>query len=408
MDNLRGHRIEPVSSWGELFDFIPKYTSDKKTDITTISNIQMLIFYGCCCYLLHGEYEENTYNDWNRVLWNICENRVDKSNLQPTITEIDILSPHSHSIIEYLSQDEEIECKYNKDQLLEEQRKARKLNQYPEIIEAECYSFFKGAIRFLYTGNNGEQDWPMFKQKYKQAKLFFTADGKVNSLYSKDSKLLRLYISFFDETNWNMKYDNNASSWRDRLLKVDLYSQNHSLLLCDDVLVYDYNGFVSLQCDCRLKYAHEHMVRTCMWNSVWSDCQIYKESGYCHNSVVLHPYNAKAKWKYYVLNPRTDLLFSCNDITFQDSNLEKCRSVRLMFGTDINFSYRDYRFQWYAWGEAMVYLMKSEWADYEVRLGQESNNNEKEKYFCVEVDPYNCDHGQFINLLEQIIQEYST
>ena len=79
-----------------------------------------------------------------------------------------------------------------------------------------------------------------------------------------------------------------------------------------------------------------------------------------------------------------------------------------MFGTDINFSYRDYRFQWYAWGEAMVYLMKSEWADYEVRLGQESNNNEKEKYFCVEVDPYNCDHGQSINLLEQIIQEYST
>ena len=56
----------------------------------------------------------------------------------------------------------------------------------------------------------------------------------------------------------------------------------------------------------------------------------------------------------------------------------------------------------------MVYLMKSEWADYEVRLRQESYNNEKYKYFCIEVDPYNCDHGQFINLLEQIIPEYST
>ena len=61
MDNLRGHEIMCKSAWGEIFDFVPKYKSEKKSDITTLTNTQQLIFYGCCAYLIHGEFENQSF-----------------------------------------------------------------------------------------------------------------------------------------------------------------------------------------------------------------------------------------------------------------------------------------------------------------------------------------------------------
>lgn len=171
MDNLRGNNLNTLSPWGEKFDFIPQYLGEKKTDVTKITNTQMLLFYGYCCYLLFGNYDNESFSEWNRVLWNICENRVDESKYAPTISEIDMLAPHSHSILSYLSQENDIECKYNKEQLLEEQRKARHMETYPTIKEMEGYAFFKGAIRFLYTKDvNGTEDWDSFELKSKNVK----------------------------------------------------------------------------------------------------------------------------------------------------------------------------------------------------------------------------------------------
>ena len=170
MDNLREHKVYSKSIWGESFDFVPKYIGDNKEDISTLSNTQPLIFYGCCAYLLHGKYEEKSYTEWNRVLWNICENRVDKSDYLPTIKELDILAPYSHNIIEYLADNEEIDCKYNKKQLQEEQSKARHIVEHPAIMEMEGYAFFKDAIRFLFTGSDKEDDWNSFETKVQNVK----------------------------------------------------------------------------------------------------------------------------------------------------------------------------------------------------------------------------------------------
>ena len=170
MDNLREHKVYSKSIWGESFDFVPKYIGDKKENISTPSNTQLLIFYGCCAYLLHGKYEEKSYTEWNRVLWNICENRVDKSDYLPTIKEIDILAPYSHNIIEYLADNEEIDCEYNKKQLQEEQSKARHISEHTAIMEMEGYAFFKGAIRFLFTGSDKEDDWNSFETKVQNVK----------------------------------------------------------------------------------------------------------------------------------------------------------------------------------------------------------------------------------------------
>lgn len=191
MDNLRGHELETISPWGESFEFIPKYLSDNKTDISKITNTQTLLFYGYCRYLLFGKYDKESFTEWNRILWNICENRRDKSNFEPTMSEIDLLAPQSHNILDYLSQEKVIECNQNKEQLLEEQRKARHLKAFPIIKDLEGYMFFKGAIRFLYTSSDNNEDWNSFETKVQNIKVLIPEKKEERHTI----KLLTPYIS---------------------------------------------------------------------------------------------------------------------------------------------------------------------------------------------------------------------
>lgn len=167
MDNLRGHELQCKSSWGSVFEFVPRYIGRK--EITTNDRTKNLLFYGCCRYLLQGEFDEESFAEWNRILWNICENRADTSLLLPTMREIDILASHSHDILKYLAENE-IDCIYNKKQLSEEQSKARHIQQYPSIRDLEGWAFFKGAIRFLFTGPDGNDDWDSFEEKARNVK----------------------------------------------------------------------------------------------------------------------------------------------------------------------------------------------------------------------------------------------
>lgn len=230
MDRIRGHKIEPRSSWGVSFNFIPRYTSNKNKDITTAQKTELLIFYGCCSYLLHGDYKTASFTEWERVLWNICENRVDKSKFLPTISEIDILAPHSHDIITYLSQ-EKIDCKYNKEQLLEEQRKARHLALFPSIKDMEHYAFFKGAIRFLYTGADGNEDWNSFEAKSMNIKELIPEKRedrhtiKDFTQYIPEKGLPKIYCNWVSNNDEHLRYilllNESALYLHNFLLKTD-------------------------------------------------------------------------------------------------------------------------------------------------------------------------------------------
>lgn len=233
MDNLRGHELDTTSLWGESFDFVPRYLSEDKTDISKITNTQTLLFYGYCRYLVFGKYDKDSFAEWNRVLWNICENRVDKSNFEPTMSEIDLLAPHSHYILNFLSQEGEIECKQNKEQLLEEQRKARHLKDYPIIKDMEGYMFFKGAIRFLYTGPDKNEDWRSFEKKVQNIKMLIPEKKEERHTI----KLLTPYISkqtlceiYFK--NW---ISNNDENLRAVLLDDNAVPFLHNFLLQNNV-----------------------------------------------------------------------------------------------------------------------------------------------------------------------------
>lgn len=234
MDNLRGHKLETKSPWEEQFDFVPKYQNNQKTDISKTTDTKDLLFYGYCCYLLKDEYDNNSFVEWNRVLWNICENRVDKSNLRPTMSTIDLLAKDSHNILTYLSQELVVnDSQANKDQLKEEQSKARNLELYPIIKEIEGYAFFRGAIRFLFTGADGNEDWGSFEAKVQNIKELIPVPAgerhtiKLLTPYISEQSLCKIYSE-----NW---VSNNDDNLRTILLDKESIPYLHNFLLKNDV-----------------------------------------------------------------------------------------------------------------------------------------------------------------------------
>lgn len=233
MDRLRGNKLKAKPLWGECFDFVPKYENGDKRNVTTLTDTTQLLFYGYCRYLIHGEYDEDSFAEWSRVLWNICENRADNNLILPTMRLIYELAPHSHEILEYLSQETDIDFKQNRVQMLEEQRKARRFREFrDEILEMEGYAFFRGAIRFLFTDSNNEVDWDSFKTKIENVKLLIPTDKNERHTI----KLLTPYITE-EKALCDIYYNwvsNNDTDLRNILLDSKSVPYLHHFLLQDE------------------------------------------------------------------------------------------------------------------------------------------------------------------------------
>ena len=97
------------------------------------------------------------------------------------------------------------------------------------IIEAEQYSFFKGAIRFLFQNDNGNVDWNDFDEKFENAKKYFDenniSDKKTKEIFNyahEEKYLLKAFINNFDEDKYFEKpfyYDSEKEHWRQILLE---------------------------------------------------------------------------------------------------------------------------------------------------------------------------------------------
>lgn len=106
-------------------------------------------------------------------------------------------------------------------QILDENNKPRKYNvKHKEkedgpnfktwediIIEAEKYAFFKGAIRFLYTNNEGTIDWNDFATKWENAQRYFNGNDIIPTTniaeYFTDDQIKVIFNRFsFNTKNW--------------------------------------------------------------------------------------------------------------------------------------------------------------------------------------------------------------
>lgn len=234
------------SSWGDTIDLIPQYKDEKKS-ITTLTQKQRILFFAITRYLEAQEFNELSFKQWMRVIWNIVENSGVENPLSMIgcMRLIDELSEHSHQIHNFLLEDIALKSKFAEDQVKEERGKVKQiLNNETgiwenKIIDAEQTAFFKGAIRFLFRTVDMTYDWSEFDNKLDKAKQYFDVDG-VKPDYRSSAILLRSLIKRFDE--WEqfkqLCYDNSSENWKQILLKNDFLRPVDDILMteCLDTL----------------------------------------------------------------------------------------------------------------------------------------------------------------------------
>lgn len=361
------------------FYFIPKYYKTKENGrqvykVNEITLQERIAFYAVCVYLEKGDFEEESFKDWMRIVWNFIENVSSHYSVSLFVNELRQilkLKEHSHDIVSFLSS---VDCNNSsftldavKEQVKEEIVKAKKIAKPTEteegkviqidkewkrkILDAENALFFRGAIRFLYRDGNGAEDWDQFDSKLDKAIEYFTNAGEAMG----NIDLLRTFISLFSDWENHFKeinFDNQKDTWRRNLLNAKLQKPVAELL---NGTSCDFNTFTSTFEDSYYRYIQNYIVKTTMLNTLVEGCYLHYRGDWCKGVWALHPYNAKAEWKIYFLHFRNELLCSNNEISFFDENMNSRRGNKVCWGKNIRFKYNEREFMWT--NENKIHLM---------------------------------------------------
>ncbi len=331
--------------WDEnsTFRFIPEYINNNK--ITTLSQTHRAVFHAVCCYFEKGTYNETSFKQWMRVVWNIVENADinNKEAMIGAIRLIDSLAKHSHNIYAHLK-DRNISNDFSQEQMKEEKEKASKIVSNPEwedkIIEAEKYAFFKGAIRFLFRTKEDTYDWEKFDKRLEKAKLYFDKNG-VKEEFQEKAILLRSFISYFDQWAqfWFWKYDHQATSWKPILTAKKWIEPVNKLLDNDLPDLSNWNSplkDIEQTTEKKIK-AHEDLVRSLLLSKIEDKCRLH----YKYNKYVLYPCNSKIqKNKYVIADERNEILSKLIEDGIIESE-QKIAGIPFFGGWNIEFKLKN-------------------------------------------------------------------
>ena len=295
-------------------------------------------------------------------------------------------------------------------QILDENGELRKYNGFHKkedgseyntweniITKVESFSFFKGAIRFLFQDENGEtteDSWNKFNTKWKNAKEFFSDENK----YYNENKLLRTLIGYFDswESFKKIYYDNRH--WKSILLNKDLVKPVHNLLI--NGRICDFDNYSSSMSN-RDKNIQEQLVKTNILDCIRKDKNYYMEDG-----GNLHSYYTNRNGDVY-LGRNNRILLITNGI----SSNQRIEGYDGFYGNHIDFIYKKvYFFRWYGNPndkELDVYLMEDNWNDYKKRANPTTEKNtEEDEWYCFRVTPeMEKNTNLFITALDRLIDE---
>mgnify|MGYP001766898336 CR=1 FL=1 len=353
------------------FRFIPEYivnpnvnnnNNEPKYIPSSITRPQRVIFHAICCYFENNQYNEISFKQWMRVVWNIVENGNDESMIG-AIRLITDLSKNAYNIYTHLK-DRDVSNDISKDQMEEEKEKARKIIEdstwEQKIIEAEKTAFFKGAIRFLFTTENSTIDWNRFDGRYSKTIYYFDGSG-VATKYKKDAILLRTFISFFTEWGqfWGMVYDNNHTSWKS-ILTDKKWTKPISNLLDQNIneisnSVKKPNGiFNETQ-----NRVHEDLACSTLLANIVEGCKLNLR----YDKYALYPPNANANWKKYVIGDlRNTIFFDLREQNIISTN-QNISGLPFFWGWEIYFTNQLNKkiYQW--WYRLKVQSESGEWQD---------------------------------------------
>ena len=380
------------------FEFIPKY--EEAGNITTLGQRERIVFLAVCRYFEKGDFDETSFRQWMRVVWNIVENSGIETipAMIGAMRLIDELSEGADDIYNFLSNSQlQVKSNFAKDQVAEEIAKANQIlnggqrsdgKSWEEIIiEAEKYAFFKGAIRFLFTDGNGNIIWADFDTKWGNAQKYFDENG-VKEVYRENAYMLRYYISQFKE--WWMfsdfPYDNETSTWKSKLIS-NRFAANHMVLkqMPKDSDLHNLSNFVaSLEKyddgyeDLQNNVQNDLVKTTILFEaSKWRSKLNWRYNTYC-----LYPYYNRTESKVYVIgNHRNQILSSlCDKEQINDAGERRFGDNNNFFwGWDIQFKYQDKCFQWHREGYVR---MIEDLENCEPFVKDESKDAPEEKWYC--------------------------
>lgn len=385
------------------FQFIPKYQDD--VTITTLGQKERVVFVAVARYFEIGNFEEESFKQWMRVVWNIVENAgIDTiSAMIGAIRLIDELSEHSHDIYSYLKDNPKIKSGTAEAQVAEEIAKAKQIidengthrkyngsckkenglnyETWEEIIiEAESYAFFKGAIRFLFQDAEGkvtEDSWKNFDTKWENAQKYFDNKASTISLaeYCTDEQTKNIWSKF------SFEYKN----WKSLLLQDDICEPIHKFLLKSDkpnptVLLNDLRLLLP-----ELKKEKDGDQDSYVWLlKDWASC-----------NVVLTNYSVRKREPYngWVLEVGNNIRNNWNSIIANNDSIIK--TIPDAWGNEsyningkiyyrglwTNFIYNGNFFTYY--GNNTICLMNDNWNGKKLRVESEQDKPENNFWFQV-------------------------
>ena len=338
-------RCFPARHKNHPFNFIPVYESNKEYEtIVPFSQTDRVLFFSICKYFEQGRFEEASFKQWMRVVWNIVD-AVDIDTIAAMVgrmRRIEKISSDTHKIYQYLNQ-----CSsFTKNGQLEEERiKAKEILEGTHcedvFVEAENLPYFKGSIRFLYQNDNGNVDWENFDLKLSNSRNVFT-DHLINSTDASHMKKLFSYMNADDFNNclwWHYRvFNNSVKSWRYFLLNEKLYGAIHNFLLDKPVPSYNVPENENESGNWIFYLSHGTLLDFVMKKIPSSWIRWY------HDHAAIYPSGTGV---FLNAGQRDRFLTSTEGVTIQEDFLAGGTETRkFLWGTNIPFEFSGYPFIW--------------------------------------------------------------
>lgn len=369
-------------------------------------------------------FDQSAFEDWMTFSRNLFENSgITRFAEVPRILELFLsIGCNCLGIIAYLCAVKEDKVAVSGDllkrQFQEEQAKAQKIqecrtenpeSEYKRLIrDAEKKYPFGGAIRFLFTNENGETDWSDFKTK--KANFDKIINLKLDSYNTHLSPLaLRTLLSYVESWDvlsniWDI--DSSHDSWKRILINKPHYIRPVHFMLLNGIDEEALEKFESPIIDPIQKGTHEELVKSkFLHQTTWASFTFRAD----HTAMV---WNSRTQWKRYLLGtPRNRLIaegMNKGDISIDPNRMLGDREH--LWGEDLFFELKKEpsdRF-WFWWngtelrrtkdgGKKDVYIRTKDNKRYFPR-------NEQHEEFAIKV-AYDCSYEDFINNLHELLEK---
>ena len=400
INNLSDKLSSCYPTWiGQDFQFIPEYIDDS---ITTLERKGRIAFFAISKYIQKGSFDEVTFRQWMRVVWNIIENAGINSisNMIGAMRLIDEISNYSHAIYDFLFENgNDIHSSMAQEQIKEEIAKVRLMRAgtilEKDIKDAESHPLLKGCIRALFEDDNC--NIVSFGQSLKERlDLLSILHNKTDE---KDYTLVKQLVLLCDSSYKpeRIQLKKNISNWKvlitdklkDSFRKYYSTTRNNGAITINDWRsMISYTDLIENSRDDGKILGITDGDKIVLWATSGCNWNAYQ-------NVVLD---------YTHYNPMLAQLVKEGSILCN----QKVNGCDFFWGRDINFKYKDCFFRWLAnpnERELDVYIMEDDWTNYKERLDSSKfKGTDDDLYYCFRVINYG-NQDVFLKNLNSLIEQ---